>query len=320
MDLLSLYYFSEAAKDLHITNTAKRLYISQQSLSNHIQRLETAYGTMLFERKPKLKLTYSGEVFLSFAKKILAEDNNLRNELSDIEKQNKGILRIGASTPRLRVLVPEIIPIFMREFPQVKIHIVNAPSRTLEHEVETGGLDVAVGIFQSKNPNLECTFMHNDRVYLVVADTLLQRYYGDQTENLKKRCLHGAAVSDLAKLPFILPDQSNRLSLAISNCFDAAGCKPNVCMTATYPQFYFSLFTDGVAAGFVTQTGLLDAPVNCRQTTNVFPLYLNGRPIYHTISMLRNRTSYQPIFNKRFVVIMNSYFKNLGKKSMVSQL
>lgn len=36
MDTLSLYYFSELAKDLHITRTASRLFISQQTLSNHI--------------------------------------------------------------------------------------------------------------------------------------------------------------------------------------------------------------------------------------------------------------------------------------------
>ena len=40
MDTLSLYYFSELAKDLHITRTANRLFISQQTLSNHIMRLE----------------------------------------------------------------------------------------------------------------------------------------------------------------------------------------------------------------------------------------------------------------------------------------
>ena len=37
MDLTSLYYFSELAKDLHMTRTANRLFISQQTLSNHIQ-------------------------------------------------------------------------------------------------------------------------------------------------------------------------------------------------------------------------------------------------------------------------------------------
>ena len=54
MDFVSLYYFSELAKDLNMTKTANRLYISQQTLSNHIQRLESYYGTPLFVRKPAL--------------------------------------------------------------------------------------------------------------------------------------------------------------------------------------------------------------------------------------------------------------------------
>ena len=45
MDLVSLYYFQELSKDLNMTRTAQRLYISQQTLSNHIHRLEQHYGT-----------------------------------------------------------------------------------------------------------------------------------------------------------------------------------------------------------------------------------------------------------------------------------
>ena len=48
MNLLSLYYFVELAKELHVTNTAQKLYISQQNLSQHIQRLEQYYGVPLF--------------------------------------------------------------------------------------------------------------------------------------------------------------------------------------------------------------------------------------------------------------------------------
>ena len=51
MDLTSLYYFQELSKDLNMTKTAERLYISQQTLSNHIQRLEQYYGTRSEERR-----------------------------------------------------------------------------------------------------------------------------------------------------------------------------------------------------------------------------------------------------------------------------
>ena len=62
MDLISLYYFQELSKDLNMTKTAQRLYISQQTLSNHIQRLEQYYGVQLLYRKPSLSLTCAGGV------------------------------------------------------------------------------------------------------------------------------------------------------------------------------------------------------------------------------------------------------------------
>ena len=72
MNLLTLYYFVELARELHVTNTAQKLYISQQNLSQHIQRLEQYYGVSLFHRKPKLALTYEGEQLYAVAVKILA--------------------------------------------------------------------------------------------------------------------------------------------------------------------------------------------------------------------------------------------------------
>lgn len=78
MNLISLYYFTELAKELHMTNTAQKLYITQQNLSQHIQRLEQYYGVELFYRKPKLSLTYAGEQLLLAAGRILSEENDLK--------------------------------------------------------------------------------------------------------------------------------------------------------------------------------------------------------------------------------------------------
>lgn len=53
LNILSLYYFVVLAKELHMTHAAKKLYITQQNLSQHIQKLEAHYGVELFVRKPK---------------------------------------------------------------------------------------------------------------------------------------------------------------------------------------------------------------------------------------------------------------------------
>ena len=81
MDLISLYYFSELAKDLHMTRTANRLFISQQTLSNHIKRLEESLNCELFERKPSLHLTCAGEAVLSFANHVNSEYTDLKDIL-----------------------------------------------------------------------------------------------------------------------------------------------------------------------------------------------------------------------------------------------
>ena len=87
MDLISLYYFQELSKDLNMTRTAQRLYISQQTLSNHIHRLEQHYGCPLLYRKPTLSLTCAGEFVLSFAQVVRKEERNLE----DYRKAKMGI-------------------------------------------------------------------------------------------------------------------------------------------------------------------------------------------------------------------------------------
>lgn len=71
MNFTSLYYFKELTQDLNMTQTARRLYISQQTLSNHILRLEEYYKIPLFTRRHGLKLTPAGQQLLNFATKVL---------------------------------------------------------------------------------------------------------------------------------------------------------------------------------------------------------------------------------------------------------
>jgi len=119
MNLQSLYYFSELAKTLHMTQTAERLFISQQNLSNHIQRLENYYGVKLFERKPRLQLTYAGEQVLEFANMINRESINLTNILSEIKNEATGTIRFGGSPLRINAILPYVLSEFTQQFPHV---------------------------------------------------------------------------------------------------------------------------------------------------------------------------------------------------------
>ena len=202
MDLISLYYFSELAKDLHMTRTANRLFISQQTLSNHIQRLEDYYGTKLFYRKPSLSLTTAGEFVLSFARVVNKEQVNLKDILSDIAHQERGVLRFGASNLRLNMCLPAILPQFSARYPHVDIRITDAVTKQLEPLVLNDSLDFAITLNGEDHPRLVSHQLMDDQVYLCVADTLLQSYYGVEAQILKEKAIRGAEVKDFARLPF----------------------------------------------------------------------------------------------------------------------
>ena len=108
MNFLNLSYFLVAAQELNFTRAAQKLYISQQTLSNHIHRLEVELDTTLFERTPTQRLTPSGKALEKFAKQVLFLQSQFNNELHEIKEERVGELTIGCTRTRARVLLPRI--------------------------------------------------------------------------------------------------------------------------------------------------------------------------------------------------------------------
>ena len=75
------------AEEKNFTNAAKKLFISQPSLSKSVKLLEEELGVEIFERNP-IKLTHAGEIFITKAKRIISEISELEIEMSDISSQS----------------------------------------------------------------------------------------------------------------------------------------------------------------------------------------------------------------------------------------
>lgn len=146
MNFESIYYFTELAKTLNMNETGEKLYISQQTLSNHIKRLEDYYGTKFFFRKPKLMLTPIGEEYLAYAERLLTNESDMINKIRDLESENIGKLILGASSPRADMFIPSIIEKFTEEFPQVGLVLHEKQSKDLEAMCLENKLDLAISI------------------------------------------------------------------------------------------------------------------------------------------------------------------------------
>ena len=95
INFLNLEYFLVAAEELNFTRAAKRLYISQQSLSNHISNLEKEFDVVLFNRTSPLTLTYAGQALKTRARELLDLRDETYKEISDIKDFSTGQLSIA---------------------------------------------------------------------------------------------------------------------------------------------------------------------------------------------------------------------------------
>lgn len=147
MNFTSLRYFLEVAAEGSVTKAAQKLYISQQSLSEHIARLESEYGVKLFERTPRLHLTYAGFRLQKLAEQVLSLDVQIQNELSDIANEHKGTLSVGITPTHGRILMPWIWEEFHRRFPGTELHITVKNSQDL------------IALLRSRNIDISCSFI-----------------------------------------------------------------------------------------------------------------------------------------------------------------
>lgn len=115
--LIQYQSFSELAKDLNI---------SQSTLSNQINQLEKEFGGIkLIDRTTrKFNVTPEGQIFLSFAKKIVELYDTCKHELSKyLENRTEEIIITASTYPGSQIL-PKFLASFKNDYPNVNFKII----------------------------------------------------------------------------------------------------------------------------------------------------------------------------------------------------
>lgn len=141
LTLRQMEIFLNVVKSGHLTNVAKDMSLSQSAISMSIKELESILGRPVFDRINK-KLVLN-EVGRAFHKEI----DPIFKKLSDIEyefknSENKGMIRVGASTTIVDYLMPSIICAYMSAYPDVKITLKEGNTQEIADMIKEGSIDV----------------------------------------------------------------------------------------------------------------------------------------------------------------------------------
>lgn len=101
------------------------LGLKRSTLSHTIKALETTLGVRLFHRTTRsVALTETGERLIKRMLPLLAQMDDVLNDVTDSDHQPYGTLRISASDAAISLLLERILPTFTQQYPGIEIDLV----------------------------------------------------------------------------------------------------------------------------------------------------------------------------------------------------
>jgi LysR family transcriptional regulator, cys regulon transcriptional activator len=147
MKLQQLRYIWEVAHhDLNVSATAQSLYTSQPGISKQIRLLEDELGVEIFSRSGKhlTRITPAGEAILKKAGEILRKVESIKQVAQEFSNERKGTLTIATTHTQARYALPPIIGQFIKQYPEVALHMHQGTPMQIAEMAADGTVDFAI--------------------------------------------------------------------------------------------------------------------------------------------------------------------------------
>ena len=274
LNFLHLKYFLMVAEELNITRAAERLYISQQSLSNHIANMERELNVKLFTRSPKLSLTYAGDQLVQTATAILDLHSQFLTKVGDINRHYLGALRVGISHTCGLALLPEILPAFRDEFPLVEFSLFEGNSIQLETELSHGRVDLIICFQPIILEGVKTAPLTEQRLVMVVPRSLTDQLFSGEADAVRERFSQGADISAFQDQSFILIKKGNRTRNIIDNYFTRYNFRPKLILETENTVTTLAMARAGIGITICPELFLRAFPsaTASREDVDLFPL------------------------------------------------
>jgi len=265
----------------NVSRTAEQLYLVQSAVSQHIHRLEEELGAQLFMRHGKrlIGLTEVGEQVVQYARKALAETQNIIDVGRDHVEQSSGVLRIGTTHTQARYVLPPVIKAFNKLYPNVELQIHQGTPKQLEEMTLDDRVDFSICTeVLAEQPQLIAVPCYKwNRALIVKPGHPL----------LKRKRLTLKALCDYPIITYVFGFTGR---VHFSGIFTKAGLKPHVVLSAADTDVIKTYVREGMGVGIIAAmayTPRQDKDLELRDLSHLFPweitklAYLKGKYLRH---------------------------------------
>jgi LysR family hydrogen peroxide-inducible transcriptional activator len=167
--LRQLRYFEALARHKHFGRAAEDCGISQPALSMQIRELEQSLGGPLVERRPnEVVLTELGLEVARRAEQLLAGASDLVDFAKHGQKLLSGVLRLGVIPTIAPYLLPRVLPVLQKQYPELKLDLRETQTNVLLDELGRGTLHLLILALPAGDAEIETLGLFDDPFLLAV--------------------------------------------------------------------------------------------------------------------------------------------------------
>ncbi|MCZ3622245.1 LysR family transcriptional regulator [Lactobacillus mulieris] len=146
MDTRILKYFLTVAQTGNITEAAKKLHITQPTLSRQLQKLEEDLGQILLDRTQKghLGLTNAGIILARKSENLLQIWDDIADEVKNSGSDISGKIKIGLVESHCSIIVERVIQALQDLHPKLQFELYSAYSDDLKVALDMMQIDCAI--------------------------------------------------------------------------------------------------------------------------------------------------------------------------------
>ncbi len=291
------------------TKAAKRLFISQPSLSVAIRNIEKKVGMPLFERSgTMLKLTEAGKAYIVAAKKIEYAEDAFTRQLEDLSGLQTGRLVVGGSNYLSSDVIPQLASRFCSRYPGVEITLIEANSVHLREMLNNEEVDLVIDNFDDFPDQYERYPLNDEHIMLCLPDNSeINESFRDfqilpeeiYTRSAKMKQIPSLEITAFRNEPFVLLKAGNDMCDRAMQMFDSASIVPNVVFRVDQLNISYALTESGAGACFITDTFFKYR----KHITNAVLYKLNHRLARRTLHIVHKKGRYCTKAMQEFIKI-----------------
>lgn len=288
MTLSQLEYFCAAVQCDSITEAAKKLFVSQPTVSGAIKELEKEFSVKLFSRnRNKVVLTDEGRRFFERAEALLREVETAKHQLQDLGEAQTN-LSVGIPPLWGSTFFPDLLHDFDLKYPNIRLTFYEYGSAKASSLVQEQVLDVALVNMSHVNPErLNSVRIGKDKFVIVV----------DPAHPFAKR--RAISLEELAQVPLVMYNTDSVQNYSVTSQFEKLGITPNIVIYTSQIYTMKSMIHNNTCVSFFYASLLQDHP-------DLVGIPLEP-PIEQQVGLVWRKQKYTPSSTEAFISFVKEY-------------